>query len=230
LAGVADEGGFWPLVESNQAVIDLVVLSIEQAGYTPGVDVAISLDFAATDLYRDGKYHLRSDGRSFSTEQFSELILSWIRDYPIISIEDPFAEDDWHGWRTLTAAIGGKIQIIGDDLFTTNLNRIDRGISQSAANAVLIKLNQVGTVSETMAAIRRTQENGWLPIVSARSGETEDTFISHLAVATNAGQLKVGSFSRSERMAKWNEVLRIERQLGQRARFIGGETFSRFTA
>ncbi|MEX0641743.1 MAG: phosphopyruvate hydratase [Pirellulales bacterium] len=227
LVGVADEGGFWPVVTSNEAVIEFVQRAIERAGYVPGVDVALSLDVAATELFRDGKYHFPSEGRSFSTDEFIKLILEWVRDYPIISIEDPLAEDDWQGWQRITAAIGSKVQLIGDDLFTTNLQRIERGISLDAANAVLIKLNQVGTVSETIASIRRTQEAGWLPIVSARSGETEDTFIAHLAVAQNTGQLKVGSFSRSERMAKWNELLRIERLLGDRARFVGSEIFRR---
>lgn len=227
LLGVADEGGFWPVVESNEAVFGLVMSAIHQAGYAPGVDVAISLDLAASDLYRDGRYHLRSEGRSFTTRQFIELVLGWLRNYPIISVEDPLAEDDWQGWQEITTSVGDRVQLIGDDLFTTNVARIERGITTGAANAVLIKLNQVGTVSETIAAVRCTQDNGWCPVVSARSGETEDTFISHLAVATNAGQLKVGSFSRSERMSKWNEVLRIERSLGERARFIGRDIFLR---
>jgi enolase len=227
LVGVADEGGFWPVVDSNHAVFELLLLSISEAGYSPGTDVAISLDIAATDLYRDGRYHFRSESRSFTTAEFIELVLRWIQDYPIVSVEDPLAEDDWQGWKEITSAIGDTVQLIGDDLFTTNLNRIERGISLGVANSVLIKLNQVGTVSETIAAIRRTQENGWNPVVSARSGETEDTFISHLAVATNTGQLKVGAFSRSERMAKWNELLRIERHLGNRAQFIGSRIFER---
>jgi enolase len=228
LAGVADEGGYWPVVKSNEAVFEILLESIERAGYTAGVDVAISLDLAATDLFRDGRYHLQSEGRSFTTDEFIEMVLGWVRRYPIISIEDPLAEDDWTGWQNITAAIGGTVQLIGDDLFTTNVKRIEKGIDQKAANAVLIKLNQVGTVSETIAAIELTQQAGWLPVISARSGETEDTFISHLAVALNAGQLKVGSFSRSERMAKWNEVLRIEGHLGDRARFIGGNLYQNF--
>ena len=153
-------------------------------------------------------------------------MIGWIEKYPIVSIEDPMAEDDWEGWKLVRQAIGHRCQLIGDDHFTTNLTRIERGIAANTANAVLIKLNQIGTVTETIGTIRRTQDAGWLPVVSARSGETEDAFIAHLAVATNAGQLKVGSFSRSERMAKWNEVLRIQRQLGSRARFICAEIFS----
>jgi enolase len=221
LVGVADEGGFWPLVDTNEAVFDILLSAIEAAGYAPGADIALSLDIAATELYRDGRYHLSSEARSFAPAEFIELLVGWVRNYPIFSLEDPLAEDDWHGWQRITAELGQHIQLVGDDLFTTNLGRIERGIASSAGNAVLIKLNQVGTVSETIAAIRRTQEAGWLPVVSARSGETEDTFIAHLAVALNAGQIKVGSFSRGERMAKWNELLRIERALGSRAQYIG---------
>ncbi len=226
LAGVADEGGYWPLFDRNEDVFDALIAAIELAGYTPGREVGISLDIAATDLYRDGHYTLGLEQRCFTTEEFAALMIGWIDKYPIVSIEDPMAEDDWAGWKLMRSAIGHRCQLIGDDHFTTNLARIERGIAENTANAVLIKLNQIGTVTETIAAIRRTQEVGWLPVVSARSGETEDAFIAHLAVATNAGQLKVGSFSRSERMAKWNEVLRIQRQLGSRARFIGADIFS----
>lgn len=225
LAGVADEGGFWPILASNEEVFEIILRAIDLSGHVPGKDVALSLDMAATDLFRDGRYHLRSEGRSFTSQKFIDLVLKWIRDYPIISIEDPVAEDDWEGWQQVTAAVGKKIQLIGDDLFTTNVTRIERGIAASAANAVLIKLNQIGTVSETIAAVELTQQAGWLPVISARSGETEDAFIAHLAVALNAGQLKVGSFTRSERMVKWNEVLRIERYLGDRARFIGSALY-----
>jgi enolase len=154
-------------------------------------------------------------------------MVSWVEKYDIASLEDPMAEDDWEGWQRIRSALGDRCQLIGDDHFTRNLARIERGIAAGTANAVLIKLNQIGTVTETLHAIRRTQAAGWLPVISARSGETEDTFIAHLAVATNAGQLKVGSFSRSERLAKWNEILRIQRQLGERAQFIGAEIFSR---
>jgi enolase len=225
LAGVADEGGFWPIVKSNEEVFEIILRAIDLAGYVPGRDVALSLDLAATDLFRDGRYQLRSEGRSFTSQEFVKLVLDWVAKYPIISIEDPVAEDDWEGWQQITAAVGKKIQLIGDDLFTTNVTRIERGIAASAANAVLIKLNQIGTVTETIAAVERTQQAGWLPVISARSGETEDAFIAHLAVALNAGQLKVGSFTRSERMVKWNEVLRIERQLGDRARFVGAALY-----
>ncbi len=226
LAGVADEGGWWPMFDRNEEVFDALLAAIAHAGYTAGREVGISLDIAATDLYRDGKYTLGLERRSFTTDEFAALMIGWVDRYPIVSIEDPMAEDDWEGWKIMRQEIGHRCQLVGDDHFTTNITRIERGIAGQTANAVLIKLNQIGTVTETLAAIRRTQEAGWLPVVSARSGETEDAFIAHLAVATNAGQLKVGSFSRSERMAKWNEVLRIQRHLGSRARFIGAEIFS----
>ena len=226
LAGVADEGGYWPLFERNEDVFGALIESIERAGYAPGREVGISLDIAATDFFRDRHYELGRERRRFTSEQFAALMIDWVRKYPIVSIEDPMAEDDWEGWSRVRAAIGGCCQLVGDDHFTTNLARIERGIAAGTANAVLIKLNQIGTVTETLRAIRRTQAAGWLPIVSARSGETEDAFIAHLAVATDAGQLKVGSFSRGERMAKWNEVLRIQRHLGGRARFDGAGIFA----
>ena len=227
LFGIADEGGFWPEFETNEEILQLLVEVIERAGYVPGKDVAISLDIAASDLFHQesGRYRFARENREFSSEQFAELMVGWCKKYPIISLEDPMSEVDWDGWSRIHAALDGEVQIVGDDLFCTNVELIKRGIAAGVANAVLIKPNQIGTVTETMAAIRLTQEAGWLPIVSARSGETEDAFISHLAVATNAGQLKVGSFARSERMAKWNEVIRIERALGARARFLGGEIF-----
>lgn len=225
LAGVADEGGYWPLFDRNEEVFDALLAAIERAGYTPGREVGLSLDIAATDLHRDGFYRLGLEGRRFSSEEFAALMIDWVDRYPIVSIEDPMSEDDWEGWRLVRDAIGHRCQLIGDDLFTTHLDRIERGVAAGVANAVLIKLNQIGTVTETLVAIRRTQAAGWLPVVSARSGETEDAFIAHLAVATDAGQLKVGSFSRSERLAKWNEVLRIERELGPRARFVGAGIF-----
>jgi enolase len=227
LAGVCDEGGYWPEFDRNEDVFDVLIASIERAGYVPGRDVGLSLDIAATDLWRDGRYHLGLEGRSFTSEEFARLMIAWVERYPIVSIEDPMAEDDWEGWRLVRETIGGRCQLVGDDHFTTNLARIGRGIAERTANSVLIKLNQVGTVTETLRAIRRTREAGWLPVVSARSGETEDAFISHLAVATDAGQLKVGSFSRSERMVKWNEVLRIERSLAGRASYLGAGIFAR---
>jgi len=226
LHGLADEGGFWPDFKSNEEVFETLLEAITRAGYTPGKDVAISLDIAASDLYEGGLYRFQSEGRVFTSDQFAKLMIDWCERYPIISIEDPMADVDWDGWRRVFDALGDKVQLIGDDLFTTNLLRIEQGIARKVANSVLIKLNQIGTVSETIAAIRRTQEAGWLPVVSARSGETEDAFIAHLAVATNAGQLKVGSFARSERMVKWNEITRIARSLGERAVFRGSAIYS----
>jgi enolase len=221
--GVADEGGYWPEFSTNEAVLKFMTDAIISAGYTPGLDAAISLDIAASDLYdpQTGRYSFRLENRSFTSGEFADLQIGWCERYPIVSIEDPMADTDWDGWQTVATALRHRIQLIGDDLFTTNLDRIRTGIERNVANAVLIKLNQIGTVTETLAAIDLTQQAGWNPVVSARSGETEDGFISHLAVATNAGQLKVGSFVRGERMAKWNEVIRIEQSLGAKARFIG---------
>ena len=225
--GVADEGGYWPEFKTNEEPLALLVEAIQAAGYEPGRDAAISLDFAASDLFdeKTGNYRFALEQRNFSAAEFAALVTDWCQRYPIVSIEDPMADTDWEGWRRIFQGLGRRVQIIGDDLFTTNLHRIQAGIEKRLANAVLIKLNQIGTVSETLAAIQLTQQAGWLPVVSARSGETEDGFIAHLAVAANAGQLKVGSFSRSERMAKWNEVIRIERELAGRAQFIGGGIF-----
>jgi enolase len=222
--GIADEGGYWPEFKSNEAVFEVFLEAVEKAGYTPGKEASLSLDIAASDLYdeKSKNYQLRLDGTTFDSDGFVELMLDWCERYPIVSIEDPCADTDWEGWGKFYAAVGDRIQVIGDDLFTTNLQRIRQGIERNCTNSVLIKLNQIGTVTETLEAIRLTQKAGWTPVVSARSGETEDAFIAHLAVATNAGQLKVGSFARSERMVKWNEVLRIQRHLGDEARFLGG--------
>lgn len=217
--GLADEGGYWPALESNTETFNVCLQAIERTGLRPGEDVSLSLDIAASDLYEDGRYHFRSENRSFDGDEFRNLMKSWCEEYPIISLEDPFADTDHDNWNEFAEDVGERVQLIGDDLFVTNVNRIQAGIDQGLANAVLIKLNQIGTVTETINAIRLTQRAGWNPVVSARSGETEDAFIAHLAVATNAGQLKVGSFARSERMVKWNEVLRIARDLGEEARF-----------
>lgn len=227
LFGMADEGGFWPEFDTNEQVLELMVEAIDRAGYSPGKDAAISLDVAACDLFdaNDATYRFAHEGRNFTSAEFSDLLVRWCGKYPIVSLEDPMSETDWEGWQRIRAALGSKIQIVGDDIFCTNAGLIQRGVEADIANAVLIKLNQVGTVTETLEAIRLTQQAGWKPVISARSGETEDAFISHLAVATNAGQLKVGSFSRSERMAKWNEIIRIQRALGSRARFVGAGIF-----
>ena len=221
--GVADEGGYWPEFSTNEEAFDTMLRAIERAGYTPGVEAAISLDIAASDLFDEEKrlYRFRLEDRTFDSDAFAALMIGWCKKYPVVSIEDPMADTDWDGWKKVRAALGDSVQIVGDDLFTTNLLRIRKGIAEDLANSVLIKLNQIGTVTETLDAIRLTRDAGWNPLVSARSGETEDAFISHLAVATDAGQLKVGSFSRSERMVKWNEVLRIARALGHRASFPG---------
>ncbi len=219
--GIADEGGFWPDFARNEDALELMVDAISRAGYVPGRDAGIALDIAASDLYEreTSRYRFNLEDREFTSSQFCGLIMDWCNRFPIVSIEDPLSDTDWEGWQEIMESLGKSIQIVGDDLFTTNVQRIRKGIEDKAANAVLIKLNQIGTVTETIEAIRLTQAAGWQPIVSARSGETEDAFISHLAVATNAGQIKVGSFSRSERMVKWNEILRIQRNLGTRAEF-----------
>lgn len=219
LVGVADEGGFWPTFGTNEEAMTILLQAIEKAGYRPGIDIAISLDIAASEFYHGGHYHLRLEGRKFSASGFTGLVENWLSQYPICSIEDPFAEEDIPSWKDFNRNWNDKIQIIGDDLFVTNPSRLKDGIAQKLANSVLIKLNQIGTVSETLRCIEIAQEAGWRPVISARSGETEDTFISHLAVATNAGQLKVGSFTRSERMSKWNELLRISHQLQGKADF-----------
>jgi enolase len=219
LFGTADEGGYWPVVDRNEDVFRIILCAIERAGYTAGTEIAISLDIAASNLHHNGRYVFASENRSFSTSEFINLIGSWTDNYPIVSIEDPLMEDDWDGWAEITEKLGNRIQLVGDDLFTTNVSRLAVGIERNAANAILIKPNQIGTITETIDVIHVAKQNGWAPIVSARSGETEDTFIAHLAVATNAGQLKVGSFSRSERMAKWNELIRIQRELKVQANF-----------
>lgn len=225
LRGTADEGGFWPEFDGNQEALETLLAAIEAAGYVPGTDVAISLDIAASGLYESPTYRFASEHRSFTSDELLERWVQWCAQYPIVSIEDPFADTDWEAWRQFTSAVGHKVQVLGDDLFCTSLSRLDQGIELGLANAALIKLNQVGTVTETLAAIEKTRAAGWLPVVSARSGETEDAFVAHLAVATDAGQLKVGSFAHGERMAKWNEVLRIGHALGAAARFQGGRIY-----
>ncbi len=227
--GVADEGGYWPSFDRNEGALEFLVEAIRAAGYTPGREASLSLDIAASDLYDapTRRYRFRMEGREFTSDEFVDLMTAWCERYPIVSIEDPMADVDWDGWEGINDSIGSRVQLVGDDLFTTNIGRIREGIRRGCANSVLIKLNQIGTVSETIAAIEETKAAGWAPVVSARSGETEDTFIAHLAVATEAGQLKVGSFCRSERMAKWNEIIRIGRRLGARARFNGAKSLAR---
>jgi enolase len=224
--GVADEGGFWPNFASNEDVLDALSLAIERAGFRHG-EVLISLDVAASEFHRDGRYRLALDERDYDTEAWLERLYAWISTYPIISVEDPVAEEDVAGMRAFTAKVGDRIQVIGDDFLVTNADRIRSAAQKHACNAALIKLNQAGTVTETHAALRAARALGWGTIVSARSGETEDVAITHLAVGWNAGQLKVGSFSRSERMAKWNEGLRIADDLGAHAVFAGSSVLAK---
>ena len=221
--GIADEGGFWPQVKTNQQAMDLCLAGIERAGYTPGVEAALSLDIAAGDIYDATTqcYEFKLESRTFDSAAFCALMTDWCHRYPIAALEDPAADIDRAGWAMIQRELGDKVTLIGDDLFVTNAARIQQGIKDNLANAVLIKLNQIGTVSETMDAIKLTRAAGWLPVVSARSGETEDAFIAHLAVATHAPILKVGSFARGERTAKWNELLRIQHRLGPGCRFAG---------
>jgi enolase 1/2/3 len=225
LQGVADEGGFWPAFESNEAALDALMRAIERAGFTPGQEIAISLDIAASEFHQNGQYRLARDGRSLDSDGMAELLMGWLDRYSIVSIEDPLGEDDAEGLRRFTAAVGNKVQIVGDDFLVTNAERVKQAAAMGACNAVLVKPNQAGTVSEAKAALDAARAAGWGAIVSARSGETEDVTIVHLAVGWGVGQLKVGSFARSERMAKWNEGLRIEEALGPRARFAGGRPF-----
>jgi enolase len=221
LYGVADEGGFWPAFDTNEEALTMLVRAIERAGYRPLEDVGIALDVAASQFGRGRRYALGLERRELGTDGLCDLLLSWIARYPIVSIEDPLAEDDAEGLRRFTAAAGGKVQIVGDDYLVTNARRVEEAAAAGICNAVLIKPNQAGTVTETKAALDAGKAAGWGTIVSARSGETEDVTIAHLAVGWDAGQLKVGSFARSERMAKWNEVLRIEEALGADAVFAG---------
>jgi len=221
LAGVADEGGWWPQFDDNEDALRTLVAAIERAGYAAGADVAISLDVAASELYRDGRYRLALDGRDLDAPALADVWLDWLDRYPIASIEDPFAEDDRDAWRSFARAAGHRVQIVGDDYLTTSAARVAAAACDASCNAVLLKPNQAGTLTETRAALDAARAAGFATIVSARSGETEDVSVAHLAVGWNAGQLKVGSFARGERMAKWNEVLRIEEALGPGARFAG---------
>jgi enolase len=219
---VGDEGGFAPSVKSNVEAIEVVLEAIQQAGYKPGEDIAIALDPAASEFYQDGKYVFKkSDKSAKSSEDMVRFWAKWVNDYPIVSLEDGLAENDWDGWKNLTDEIGSKIQLVGDDLFVTNTEFLQKGIDKGVANSILIKVNQIGTVSETLDAIDLARRNGYTSIISHRSGETEDTFIADLAVATGAGQIKTGSASRTDRIAKYNQLLRIEEELGDSARFLG---------
>jgi len=219
---VGDEGGFAPSVKSNVEAIEVVLEAINAAGYKPGAQVAIALDPAASELYQDGKYVFKkSDKSAKSSEEMVRYWSEWVRQYPIVSLEDGLAEDDWKGWQMLTQEMGGRIQLVGDDIFVTNIKRLRQGIEQNVGNSILVKLNQIGTVSETLDAVDLARRNGYTAVISHRSGETEDTFIADFAVATAAGQIKTGSASRTDRVAKYNQLLRIEEELGDGARFLG---------
>ncbi len=222
---VGDEGGFAPALGSNAEAIEAILAAIEAAGYRPGEDAHVAIDAAASELYEDGRYRLRREGRVVESGELIDLYAGWIARYPIISLEDGLAEDDWAGWAALRARLGDRVQIVGDDHFVTNTERIARGIAERTANSVLIKLNQIGSLTETLAAMAMAERAGWTNVVSHRSGETEDTTIAHLVVATNAGQIKTGAPARSERVAKYNELLRIEADLGDAARYPGRAAF-----
>jgi enolase len=221
---VGDEGGFAPSLKSNVEAIELVIEAIEQAGYKPGKQVAIALDPAASEFYQDGKYVFKkSDKSKKSSDEMVKFWAKWVKDYPVVSLEDGLSEGDWAGWAKLTKELGGKIQLVGDDLFVTNVEFLQEGIDKRVGNSILIKVNQIGTVSETLDAIDLARRNGYTSVISHRSGETEDVFIADLAVATGAGQIKTGSASRTDRIAKYNQLLRIEEELGESARFLGLE-------
>jgi enolase len=222
ITAVGDEGGFAPSLKSNDEAMEVVLEAIQKAGYKPGEQVAVALDPASSELYNGTHYVFKkSDKRELSSEQMAEFWANWARQYPIVSIEDGLAEDDWNGWKILTDLVGKKIQLVGDDLFVTNVKRLQRGIDAKVANSILVKVNQIGTVTETLQSIKLAAANGYTAIISHRSGETEDTFIADLAVATNAGQIKTGSASRTDRIAKYNQLLRIEEELGSKAKFLG---------
>lgn len=222
---VGDEGGFAPNLGSNEEAIQTIIAAIEKAGYKPGVDVFLGMDVASTEFYKDGKYHLEGEGKSFTSAEFVDFLASWVEKYPIITIEDGCSEDDWEGWKLLTDKLGGKVQLVGDDLFVTNTNRLSQGIEQGIGNSILIKVNQIGTLTETFDAIEMAKRAGYTAVISHRSGESEDSTIADIAVATNAGQIKTGAPSRTDRVAKYNQLLRIEDQLASVAQYAGKKAF-----
>jgi enolase len=222
---VGDEGGFAPALGSARDALDFIMRSVEEAGYKPGDDVVLALDCAATEYYRDGAYHMEGEGTVLSSAEMVDYLAALARDYPIRSIEDGMAEDDWDGWKALTDSVGGEIQLVGDDLFVTNPKRLARGIEGGIANSILIKVNQIGTLSETLEAVSAAHRARYTAVMSHRSGETEDTTIADLAVATNCGQIKTGSLARSDRLAKYNQLIRIEEELGSMARYAGRGIF-----
>ena len=224
---VGDEGGFAPNLASNEDAIAILVDAIEAAGFKPGIDIAIALDPAMSELYKDGKYHLAGEGQIFTSDQLVAWWTTLVNKYPIVSIEDGMAEDDWSGWSSLTKALGSRVQLVGDDLFVTNVKRLQRGVDEHIANSVLIKVNQIGTLTETLNTISLARTNNYTSVMSHRSGETEDATIADLAVATNCGQIKTGAPARSDRVAKYNQLLRIEQRLGNNAKYLGKQAVSR---
>jgi len=218
---VGDEGGFAPNLASTRQGLDFVMESIGKAGYHPGKDVYLALDVATTEFYKDGSYVLASENRSLTSDEMAAYLADLVANYPIFSIEDGMSEDDWDGWRSLTEMLGSRVQLVGDDLFVTNVTRLQEGIDRNIANSILIKVNQIGTLSETLDAVKMAHDAGYTAVMSHRSGETEDTTIADLAVATNCGQIKTGSLARSDRVAKYNQLIRIEEELGPRARYAG---------
>ncbi len=226
---VGDEGGFAPDLPSNVAAVDIILEAITRAGFLPGEQISLGLDVASSEFYQDGHYLLASENRQLDSPAFSEYLADWVRQYPIITIEDGMAEEDWAGWALLSEQLGDKVQLVGDDLFVTNTDILKRGIDENIANSILIKFNQIGTLTETLQAIRMAHDAGYSSVISHRSGETEDTTIADLAVASSATQIKTGSLCRSDRVAKYNRLLRIEQLLGQQAVYTGGRAFTRFT-
>ena len=223
--GIGDEGGFAPSLKSNEEAVELIIEAVQKAGYEPGKDIFVALDPAASEVYQDGKYVLKKEGRTLSGEEMVDFYEAWVDKYPIISIEDGLDEDDWDNWVLMCQRLGNRLQIVGDDLLVTNVQRLRRGIELGAANSILIKLNQIGTLTETLAAIEMAKRAGWTAVVSHRSGETEDTTIADLVVATNAGQIKIGAPARSDRVAKFNQLLRIEEELGDSGVYAGMSAF-----
>ncbi|GAA1106538.1 phosphopyruvate hydratase [Nocardiopsis composta] len=226
--GVGDEGGFAPDLDSNRAALDLIVEAIQKAGYTPGTDIALALDAAASEFCSEGSYTF--EGQARTAEEMTAYYAELVEAYPLVSIEDPLDEEDWEGWKTLTARLGDKVQLVGDDLFVTNPERLQRGVTEDAGNSLLVKVNQIGSLTETLDAISLAQRSGFTTVISHRSGETEDTFIADLSVAVNAGQIKTGALARSERVAKYNQLLRIEEELDDAAVYAGVSAFPRFKA
>lgn len=222
---VGDEGGFAPSLANNEAALEIIMEAIKNAGYEPGKDIFIAIDAAATELFKDGKYELKTENKNLTSAEMVDLYESWVDKYPIISIEDGLAEDDWDGYKLMTEKLGKKVQIVGDDLFVTNIERLEKGIKEKVTNSILIKLNQIGTVTETIKAIKMAHEAGYTAVVSHRSGETEDTTIADFVVGLGTGQIKTGSLCRSERIAKYNQLLRIEEELGETAVFAGPDAF-----